>query len=277
MKIADSLIKEKCERNDLICPFDNALLGSASYDLTVQDIILDKDGNKTKSYTLKPGESVFISTIQKVKIPNNLIGIIENKTSRIRQGLEVLATPHQPGIETRIFIKVSNSSIDSITLENGEVIAQIYFETIEGLVDIPYNGAFNQEDNYKGLSTYSTLLQVKTFEDKIKQKTANLEKLESKLYGVVAALMAVFVAIMTIIMSSASSNSKIGVDPISSMLVGNLMIVSSISFLFGVISLFIPKNSMSIKKPTIFCFMLSLLTFIVCFAIYPDSIPTYLR
>ncbi|MUK39532.1 hypothetical protein GNP82_18510 [Aliivibrio fischeri] len=276
MKIADSLIKEKCEQNDLVCPFDIALLGSASYDLTVQDIILDKDGDKTKSYTLKPGESVFISTIQKVKIPNNLIGIIENKTSRIRQGLEVLATPHQPGIETRIFIKVSNSSVDSITLENGDVIAQIYFETIEGIVNQPYNGAFNQEDHYKGLSTYSTLLQVKAFEDKIKQKTENLEKLESKLYGVVAALMAVFVAIMTIIMSSASS-SKTGIDPISSMLVANLMIVSSISFLFGVISLFIPNNSMSINKPTIFCFILSLLTFIVCFAMSPELIPTYLK
>ncbi len=274
VKLADSRIQERCEQNELICPFDEKLLGSSSYDLTIQDIIVDKEGTKKSQYKLESGESVFISTAQTVNIPNDLIGLIENKTWRVRQGLEVLATPHQPGISTRIFIKVTNTSPDEIKIEANEKIAQIYFEAIKGLVNQPYDGAFNNEDNYKGLSTYNMHYRTEVFEEKLKQKTLSLEKIESKLYGVVAALMAVFVAIMSIIMSGGTSNTD---NPVASMLVSNLMVVSSISFLFGVISLFIPKSTLAVHKPTITCFILSAIAFFLCFLISPEVIPPVIR
>ena len=269
MIIADSFIKTLSEGSDpLISPFDNTFLGSYSYDLTIKDIIVDENGTKSKSYKLNPNDFVFISTIQTVNIPVNLIGFIENKTSKIRQGLEVLTAPYQPGIHSRIFIKVTNTSNKIITLNQDDNIAQIYFNKIEGQVTQPYDGDFNQEDEYKGLASYTSTYQAQ--QQLIQEKTKNLEHIETKLYGVVAALMAIFVAIISIITSNKASLS----NSIINILTNNLMIMGSIGFLFGIISLFIPKEFTSLRKPTITCFILSLILFGVCLVLSPEILKT---
>lgn len=269
MIISDSLIKTYCQNNTddnkpLIHPFDQKLLGSYSYDLTIKDIIIDGSLTKSNTHELKPNDFVFVSTTQTVNIPTTLVGFIENKTSQIRQGLEILAAPYQPGIRSRIFIKVTNTSDKIIQLKPDDEIAQIFFSKIEGEVKTPYDGSFNKEDSYTGLASYSSKYQAQ--QQLIKEKTKNLENLEAKLYGIVAALMAIFVAIISIITSSKASSG----NSIVNILVNNLMIMGSIGFLFGVISLFIPAEFTSLKKPSITCFVLCVITFGACFLISPE-------
>ena len=88
-------------------------------------------------------------------MPNNLVGKIIDKNSQIRRGLLVSAPVYQPGHKTRIFIRVTNLSDKDITLNRGEQIASIMFEELDGEPKNLYNGAFVDEYEYKGLSSYS--------------------------------------------------------------------------------------------------------------------------
>lgn len=254
MKLNDKQIKEYSENNSLISPFSEELLGCISYDLQIKEIILIENGSKKEeNYILKPGQVIFISTEEDIKLTDDLIGVVHAKNSRIRQGLDIQAPMYQPGHHTKIFIRVMNISSSEIELNTGDKIAQISFEKIED-VENPYNGTFQEEFNYRGLGKYDSEYKIKA----IKKQINTLEKIESKLYGVVAGLMAIFVAIISII----TSNSK-AIKSINEFLFVNLLTISTISMLFGILSLFIPKNTKAINKPTGICFLIS----IVCFFI----------
>ncbi|WP_319372182.1 hypothetical protein [uncultured Ilyobacter sp.] len=259
MKLTGQEIKTRCLENGLIENYTEDSIGSISCDLRIENIILAADEKKdVDEHYLKPGEVVFVGTMENIKLPNDLIGIVYGKNSRIRLGLEIAAPIYQPGHYTKIFIRVQNVSSNEIQLKKGHQIAQILFETTN-TVEAPYDGTFKDELVYRGLGKYDSEYKVKA----IRKQMDTLENLESKLYGVVAALMAVFVTIVSVINSN-SSGTRSGVDFIFT----NLLTISVTAALFGIISMFIPKGTKNINKPTTYCLTISFLCFAVALLIH---------
>ena len=95
MILVDKDIKTRIqERKELIDPKDykESNLNGVSYDLTI-DVIYDKDEQSHSIYELKPGETVFVKTEERLIIPHDILGRIAEKYSRMRQGL-VVAGPY---------------------------------------------------------------------------------------------------------------------------------------------------------------------------------------
>ena len=153
MYIVDKQIKKMCESGLLIAEnYNPENVGAVSYDLTVRNIYVEN--TKKISYDLEPGKTIFIGTEETLKIPENMIGIVKERNSIMRIGLLVSAPNYQPGICSKCFIRVTNISEHIIIIKKGKKIAQIMFDTLSDVPDIPYNkqanASFNDEYEYLG-------------------------------------------------------------------------------------------------------------------------------
>ena len=127
---------------------------------------------------------------------------------------------------------MSNISADEITLDIGHKIAQVVFERLERVPDRPYEGAFSNEFDYRGLGSYKDVYGSEM--RKLERKTGVVEDMEQRIYGNVIAVMGVFVAVFSFINVDLSWMSSNG--PVLSLVVLNLSIVGGMAALVGLIS-----------------------------------------
>lgn len=133
-------------------------VGPVSYDLTTQNFFTDKTSyiRKLTSYTLNPGDSVFVASAEAVSLPNDLAYSVRIKNSRLRLGPHLDAPLYFPGHETRVYFRVTNVSGDVIVLDTKKGIAQLVFERLDQPTDAPYGGAFSDEGAFRGLGDYES-------------------------------------------------------------------------------------------------------------------------
>jgi len=101
-----------------------------------------KDGDY---FLLMPGELVHGITKERLKLPENLAGWIEGRTSYARIGLMIHVTAGlvQPGSDNKQVLEISNMSPMPIALYPGTKICQIVLETMEGKAK--YKGRFKNQ------------------------------------------------------------------------------------------------------------------------------------
>lgn len=203
MYLSDTKIRELID-NKVLLHANASNIGQVTYDLRTDGFYVNE--NKATDVDLNPGDSVFVSCIECVQLPNDLTASILLRNSRIRQGLSLDAPLYFPGHGTRLFYRVTNVSGNSISLDNSKGIAQVAFEHVDGTVAHPYDGAFSNELNFNGLADYSDVYaeELKKVEDK-KEEVINIE---SRIYGNVLALFAVFAAIFTLVNVNAAGLSS---------------------------------------------------------------------
>ncbi len=107
-----------------------------------------KDG---EPFMLHPGEFVLGSTVEKVKMPNDIAGRIEGKSSLGRLGLLIHSTAGfiDPGWKGNLTLELSNVSPLPIKLFPGMKIGQISFMRMTTEVDNPY-GSGKLNSKYQG-------------------------------------------------------------------------------------------------------------------------------
>ncbi|MBI5208333.1 MAG: dCTP deaminase [Candidatus Firestonebacteria bacterium] len=93
-----------------------------------------------KPYTLHPNMFVLASTFENISMPNDLLGILEGKSSLGRLGIIVHATASfiDPGYNGTITLELSNLGQLPVNLYTLAPIASIAFITIQGKVKFPY-------------------------------------------------------------------------------------------------------------------------------------------
>lgn len=104
-------------------------------DLT-QSIEVEKDGR----FVLHPGEFALGTTLERVGLPDDLVGRLEGKSSLGRLGLIIHSTAGyiDPGFSGTITLELSNVAKLPIPLYPGMFIGQISFLTMTTPVDRPY-------------------------------------------------------------------------------------------------------------------------------------------
>ncbi len=107
-----------------------------------------KDG---EPFILHPGEFVLGSTLESLKLPNDVAGRIEGKSSLGRLGLLIHSTAGyvDPGWEGNLTLELSNVSPLPITLYYKMKIGQISFTQMTTPVDRPY-GSKGLGSHYQG-------------------------------------------------------------------------------------------------------------------------------
>lgn len=93
MVLVDKDILNRISKGELITPetYDENNINAISYDLTIESIQINKVSHK--QYNIAPGETVFIKSKEVLVMPDDLMGRIGEKNSRMRMGIEV-SGPH---------------------------------------------------------------------------------------------------------------------------------------------------------------------------------------
>ena len=98
------------------------------------------DGNDTEAFMLHPGEFVLGSTLERVGVPDDLVGRVEGKSSLGRLGLMIHSTAGfiDAGFDGHITLELANVASLPITLYPGMKIGQISFMEMTSPADKPY-------------------------------------------------------------------------------------------------------------------------------------------
>lgn len=195
------------------------------------------------SYELYPNKTIFLCTRETISIPNHIIGIINEKTSVMREGLLVSAPNYQPGIHAKCFIRVTNISEHIINIKHGKKIAQILFDTLTQEPEVTYNkqpnASFNEEFDYLGHGKYK-----KEYSKEIKKINKAKEDLEDKVQSIYSNVL-VFMGIIATIFTIITINFEAFKDKVltsTGILSLNLSMAFITSFLVGILALFTAKK-----------------------------------
>lgn len=96
-------------------------------------------------YTIKPGEFVLATTMEKITMPPNLAAFVHGRSSIGRIGLTVQNAGFiDPGFSGHITLELVNESTAELLLVPGYPVGQlVFFETT--LVEQPYHGKYNEQ------------------------------------------------------------------------------------------------------------------------------------
>ena len=102
-------------------------------------------------FILHPGEFVLGQTLERVRLPNDLVGRLEGKSSLGRMGLLIHSTAGfvDAGFEGNLTLELSNVANLPITVYHGMPIGQISFMRMDTAVERPY-GSDEAGSKYQG-------------------------------------------------------------------------------------------------------------------------------
>jgi dCTP deaminase len=103
------------------------------------------------AFILHPGEFVLGATLERIRLPDDLVARLDGKSSLGRLGLQVHSTAGlaDPGFEGQITLELSNIASLPIAIYPGMRIAQLVFERLTTPADRPY-GAGGLGSKYQG-------------------------------------------------------------------------------------------------------------------------------
>ncbi len=169
-----------------IDPYDDALLQPSSVDVRVDRLfrvfhnnrypfidvkveqaelteLVEVDGDHP--FVLHPGEFVLGSTLERIRLPDDLVARLEGKSSLGRLGLLIHSTAGfiDPGWDGHVTLELSNVANLPITIYPGMKIGQISFMQMSEPATTPY-GASSIGSKYKGQEGPTPSRYFKNFE-----------------------------------------------------------------------------------------------------------------
>lgn len=110
-------------------------LGPAGYDIRIAEDLI-----------MWPGRFALASSIEKFRVPDDILGQVTDKSSWARRGITVQNTVIEPGWSGYLTIELVNHSWKFVRIRKGSPIAQILFTRITQNTDRPYNGKYQCQE-----------------------------------------------------------------------------------------------------------------------------------
>jgi dCTP deaminase len=173
MVLSDRSIKEEIASGRLVLdPYDESLVQPSSIDVRVdskfrvfhnarrpyidvrtptEDLTELVSVEDDRPFILHPGEFVLGQTLERVRLPNDLVARLEGKSSLGRLGLLIHSTAGfvDPGFEGNLTLELSNVANLPITIYHGMPIGQISFMRMDAAVEREY-GSGEAGSKYQG-------------------------------------------------------------------------------------------------------------------------------
>lgn len=208
---------------------DNVQL--VSYDLRTKEF--HEGDHRCNSIDLKPGNSIFVSTIEVINLPTYLVAQVSLRNSWIRKGLLLDSPVYFPGHKTHIYFRLTNLAGETVRLKKEEGIAQVYFLKIDGNVSKGYEGNFSDENN---ASIVGDMDMYGADDKRMKKAVKPIKDLEQHIYVNVLALLAIFVGISTV------SQTVIKTESVGQMIDVCMIQCVAFSILFLLVALLMPNK-----------------------------------
>jgi dCTP deaminase len=124
----------------------------AGIDLTLSREDIDRQSRRyfverrvdpLEGFSLHPGDFVLGSTLEYIRLPDDVAARLDGRSSIGRLGIKVHATAGfvHPGYEGTLTFELSNAGRVPVTLRPGDRIAQLTFVHVAG-VQVPYSGKY---------------------------------------------------------------------------------------------------------------------------------------
>lgn len=110
-------------------------LSSAGYDVRVAETF----------WLTQDQRFVLASTVEEFNMPNDLIGMVHDKSSWARRGVSLFNTVIEPGWRGFLTLEIVYHGRDDIRVERGSPIAQIVFMRLTEPTTMPYNGKYQDQ------------------------------------------------------------------------------------------------------------------------------------
>ena len=104
-------------------------------------------------YVIKPHEMVLAATEEYFNIPEDVIGIVQGKSTYARAGIVVFVTPLEPGWHGQLTLEIYNSNNVPVALYVGEGICQINFHKFSFAPDVSYKDRAGKYLGQTGVTT----------------------------------------------------------------------------------------------------------------------------
>lgn len=128
-------------------------LGEAGYDIRIkQDVwffpqtseVMIKDGELAGS-EYHTGRFVLASAMELFTMPDNLVGIVHDKSTWARKGLSVFNTVIEPGWTGYLTLELVYHGAENLHIPAGSGIAQVLFHEISQ--NAAYSGKYQNQEN----------------------------------------------------------------------------------------------------------------------------------
>lgn len=173
MIISDGTLRALIDRGKIgVDPFDPEAIQPASLDVRASGLfrVFRNDGSThidprekqpdlteaaqqegDRPFVLHPGEFVLGSTVEFFRLPDDIVGRLEGKSSLGRLGLVIHSTAGfiDPGFEGTITLELSNAATLPICLWADMPIGQVSFQFLDLPCEIPY-GDPRRKSKYQG-------------------------------------------------------------------------------------------------------------------------------
>ena len=104
-----------------------------------------------EAFIIHPNEFALATTLEYVKVPDDLVARVEGRSSMDRLGVTMHVTAGfiDPGFEGNITLEISNIGAMPVALYPGQRVCQIVFETMTSPAELPY-GHPDRNSKYMG-------------------------------------------------------------------------------------------------------------------------------
>lgn len=142
MRLGDEFKVFKVIRKPFIDPKDEEDIASYMEDTTVEE---------GEAFIIHPNEFALATTLEYVKVPDDLVARVEGRSSMGRLGVTMHVTAGfiDPGFEGKITLEISNIGSMPVALYPGQRVCQIVFETMTTPSELPY-GHPDRNSKYMG-------------------------------------------------------------------------------------------------------------------------------
>jgi len=172
MILSDKTLKETIASGELVVePLAEHSIQPASVDcrlgthyLIVDDntsdvLTLDSEPKyreiESDEITIPPHSFLLATTMEYVKLPDDLTGFVEGRSSIGRMGLFIQnAGWVDPGFEGRITLELYNANSMPIKLKAGRRVCQLVFCKMDQKADKPYDGKYQRQERSVGSRVY---------------------------------------------------------------------------------------------------------------------------
>ncbi len=142
MRLGDEFKVFKVIRKPYIDPEDEEDIASYMESMIVPE---------GEAFIIHPNEFALATTLEYVKVPDDLVARVEGRSSMGRLGVTMHVTAGfiDPGFEGRITLEISNIGAMPVALYPGQRVCQIVFETMTTPSELPY-GHPERNSKYMG-------------------------------------------------------------------------------------------------------------------------------
>jgi dCTP deaminase len=110
-------------------------LSSSGYDLRIKDRIY-----------LAPMEFALVTTVEELELPNDIQGILLDKSTWARQGLSMFNTKFEPGWRGFPTVEIVNLGRKAVEIPAGAPLCQMEFQWLDYPTDQAYEGKYQDQE-----------------------------------------------------------------------------------------------------------------------------------